>query len=122
MNHHQYQFESLKNYIDTNMMLYGEGRGIYPLNADIENRFILFEERDNFVVLCCDKLKDISGANIYKAIPSVSKTTVICPFTESAEERDLLLSVGAEKVDFQNSYCQEFGSFDLKYTGDFNAI
>lgn len=111
-------------------MLYGEGRGIYPLNADIENRFILFEERDNilfeerdnFVVLCCDKLKDISGANIYKAIPSVSKTTVICPFTESAEERDLLLSVGAEKVDFQNSYCQEFGSFDLKYTGDFNAI
>ena len=123
----KYQFEALKNYIDPAMMLYEEeGGGIYFLNTDIEKGSMLFEERQDFVVLWCDKLKDIPRETVYKDMPSILKTTIIFPFIESAEERDLLLSIGAEKIDFrdrfQEDYCQEFGSFALKYTGEPNAI
>ena len=123
----KYQFEALKDYIDPTMMLYEEeGGGIYFLNTDIEKGSMLFEERNNFVVLWCDKLRDIQREKVYKAMPSILKTTIVFPFLESATERDLLLSLGAEKVDFQDKfqddYCQEFGSFALKYTGEPNAI
>ena len=100
--------------------------GIYFLNDDIAKGSMLFEAREDCVVLWFDKLKDLQREKVYKAIPSILKTTVIFPFIESAKERDLLLSIGAEKIDFQDKfqedYCQEFGSFALKYTGEHNAI
>lgn len=89
------------------------------MTDEIEKGSMLFQEKEDCVVLWADDLIYEDKGKVYLEICKEFKTTIVFPFVESKEEMNLLLEIGAVKIEFEDEdaddYCKEFGSFALIY-------
>lgn len=120
-----YNYDKIKDLINPEIMIYEEDDHVYFLTDGVGNGSMLFQEKEDCVVLWSDDLHYTNKGEVYLKIREEFKTTIIFPFVESIEEMNLLLEIGAKKIDFEDEeaddYCKEYGSFALIY-GDTHEI
>ena len=120
-----YNYDKIKDLIDPQIMIYKEDDHVYFLTEGVGNGSMLFQEKEDCVVLWSDDLHYENKEEMYLKIREEFKTTIIFPYVESFEEMKRLLEIGAKKIEFKDEndegYCKEFGSFALVY-GDSYAL